>query len=170
MADATMPESEAAPKKRGLLLPLLIGLVLAGGAGAGGYWAVTQGPLSSLGGHGGDSGHGGDGEAHETPPAYTPVAFVPLETVMISLGEGEGGRHLIFTAQLEVQPGYADEVAHLAPRVMDVLNSYLRVVEVRELSDPASLNRLRAQMLRRIQIVTGEGRVRDLLITQFVVN
>jgi flagellar FliL protein len=30
--------------------------------------------------------------------------------------------------------------------------------------------RLRAQMLRRIQVVTGEGRVRDLLITEFVLN
>ena len=58
----------------------------------------------------------------------------------------------------------------LSPRVLDVLNSYLRVVEIDELSEPTSLLRLRAQMLRRVQIVTGEGRVRDLLITQFVVN
>ena len=62
------------------------------------------------------------------------------------------------------------EVSLLSPRVMDVLNSYLRVISITELSDPASLARLRAQMLRRIQIVTGEGRVRDLLVTQFVVN
>ena len=32
------------------------------------------------------------------------------------------------------------------------------------------LVRLRAQMLRRVQMVTGEGRVRDLLITEFVLN
>ena len=49
------------------------------------------------------------------------------------------------------------------PRVLDVLNTYLRAVEVRDLEEPASLARLRAQMLRRIQVVTGEGRVRDLL-------
>jgi flagellar FliL protein len=29
---------------------------------------------------------------------------------------------------------------------------------------------MRAQLLRRIQIVTGEGRVRDLLVTEFVLN
>jgi len=53
---------------------------------------------------------------------------------------------------------------------MDVLNSYLRVISISELSEPTSLARLRAQMLRRIQVVTGTGRVRDLLVTQFLVN
>ena len=36
--------------------------------------------------------------------------------------------------------------------------------------DPAALPRLRAQMLRRIQVVLGEGKVRDLLVTEFVLN
>ena len=40
----------------------------------------------------------------------------------------------------------------------------------RELEDPAALVRIRAHLLRRIQIVTGEGRVRDLLISEFVLN
>ena len=56
------------------------------------------------------------------------------------------------------------------PRVLDVLNTYLRAVEVRDLEEPAALARLRAQMLRRVQVVTGEGRVRDLLVTEFVLN
>ena len=56
------------------------------------------------------------------------------------------------------------------PRILDVLNTYLRAVEVRDLEEPAALVRLRAQMLRRVQVVTGEGRVRDLLVTEFVMN
>ena len=56
------------------------------------------------------------------------------------------------------------------PRVLDVLNTYLRAVEVRDLEQPSSAARLRAQMLRRVQVVTGEGRVRDLLVTEFVMN
>ena len=58
----------------------------------------------------------------------------------------------------------------LMPRILDVLNGYLRAVEVSQLDDPTALIRLRAQMLRRVQIVTGEGRVRDLLVTEFVLN
>ena len=56
------------------------------------------------------------------------------------------------------------------PRIVDVLNTYLRAVEVRDLEEPAAMARLRAQMLRRVQVVTGEGRVRDLLVTEFVLN
>jgi flagellar protein FliL len=56
------------------------------------------------------------------------------------------------------------------PRITDALNTYLRALEARDLQQPAATVWLRAQMLRRIQLVTGEGRVRDLLITEFVFN
>ena len=98
------------------------------------------------------------------------VAFVAMDPIMISLAPGSSARHLRFAGQLEVTPEHVAEVAGLMPRVLDVLNTYLRAVEVRDLEAPASLARLRAQMLRRIQVVTGEGRVRDLLISEFVLN
>lgn len=169
MAAAADPDIDEAPKKRGLMMPLLIGLFLAAAAGGGGFWAVTQGPLAGLFSH----AETDDEEAHdegERPAEYMPVAFVPLETLVVSLGSEAAGQHLIVSAELEVDPAYADEVTTLSPRVLDVLNSYLRVIDLRELSEPTSLIRLRAQMLRRVQVVTGDGRVRDLLITQFVVN
>ncbi|MBO6603360.1 MAG: flagellar basal body-associated FliL family protein [Roseicyclus sp.] len=165
MAAAADPDIDEAPKKRGLMMPLLIGLFLAAAAGGGGFWAVTQGPLAGMFSH----SETDDEEAHDAAE-YTPVAFVPLETLIVSLGSEAAGQHLIVSAELEVDPAYADEVTTLSPRVLDVLNSYLRVIDLRELSEPTSLIRLRAQMLRRVQVVTGDGRVRDLLITQFVVN
>jgi flagellar FliL protein len=61
-------------------------------------------------------------------------------------------------------------VTLLIPRILDVINGYLRSVEVAELAYPNALVRLRSQMLRRILIVTGEGRVRDLLVTEFVLH
>jgi flagellar FliL protein len=76
----------------------------------------------------------------------------------------------MFSAYLEVPPAHEAEVTRLLPRVLDVLNGYLRVIDLTELSDPTSLAVLRAQILRRIQTVTGPGRVQDLLVTQFVVN
>ena len=88
----------------------------------------------------------------------------------ISLGKVSDNHHLRFTAQLEVNKTKVEEVTALAPRILDVLNGYLRAVEIAELEDPDALVRLRSQMLRRIQIVTGEGRVRDLLVTEFVLD
>ena len=56
------------------------------------------------------------------------------------------------------------------PRVVDVLNSYLRALEIDDLRGNAALVRLRAQMLRRVQTVIGRDRVNDLLIMEFVMN
>jgi flagellar FliL protein len=96
---------------------------------------------------------------------------VPSENARgASLGKFASSRHLRFQAYLEVESAKADEVKHLSPRILDVLNTYLRAIAERELEDPASMNRLRAQMLRRVQVVVGEENVRDLLITEFVLN
>lgn len=152
---------EEAPKKRSKK-PLLIGLVLALVLGGGGFYATFSGLIL------------GSGEEHvekeETPGPLMGVAFVPLETLVISLGPDSGSRHLRFTAQLEVVDTATADVTTLTPRILDVINSYLRAIDTASIEDPHAMARLRAQMLRRIQVVTGEGRVRDLLITEFVLN
>lgn len=160
-AVATDPPAEAKPRKS--RLPLILGLVLALVGGAGGFLAVRMG---LLGGGTPESAVASGGQL----PALVPMAFVPLPSLVVNLpGEGER-RFLRFTGQLEVAPEHLDEVAALVPRVVDVLNGYLRAVEPREIADPAALLRLRAQMLRRVQIVAGGDRVRDLLVMEFVVN
>jgi flagellar FliL protein len=112
-----------------------------------------------------------EGEMDDAPVAeLPPVAFVALDPLVISLGDRGSSQHLRFRASLEVNPEYEDDVQELTPRVLDVLNSYLRAVDVHDLEEPTSLVNLRAQMLRRIQLVTGEGRVRDLLVMEFVLN
>ena len=102
--------------------------------------------------------------------ALPDIAFVPIDPLVVSLGSEPAGRYLHFTAQLEVAKAFQPDVTLLLPRVIDVLNSYLRAVEVADLEDPTALVRLRAQMLRRVQMVAGDGRVRDLLVTGFVIN
>lgn len=172
MSADTNPQDGKAPKKKGMLVPLILGVFLAAVGGGAGFWAVTAGPLANLGAPSdeiADEASESDEEQGDTPRAVA-VAFVPLDTVTISLGGESVHRHLIFSAELEVEPSHVSEVEMLKPRILDVLNSYLRIVGVDELSEPASLLRIRSQMLHRIQIVAGEGRVRDLLITQFVVN
>jgi flagellar FliL protein len=160
---ATSAETED-KKKGGMLMPLLVGIVLALLAGGGGFWAVTTGPLAPA------AGPPVDEETEVIEMAPSDAVFVSLDPVVITLGPEVAGRHLMFTAYLEVPPAHEAEVTRLLPRVLDVLNGYLRVIDLTELSDPTSLAVLRAQILRRIQTVTGPGRVQDLLVTQFVVN
>jgi flagellar FliL protein len=157
-------DSAEPKKKKGLMVPLLLGVILAVVGGGGGFWAVTSGPLAPA------TADDEDTDDYGETTAPTDVAFIDLETLVISLGAEQANRNLIFTAALEVRPEHVEEVTELTPRVLDVLNSYLRVIELSELTEPTSLARLRAQMLRRIQVVTGTGRVHDLLVTQFLVN
>lgn len=154
---AAPPEATTAP--RNSRWPLLIGLLLALVGGGAGFFLTYSGRIPPTDAH--------DGPA---PAALPDIAFVALDPIMISLGPASRSRHLRFAAQIEVEARHAAEVEHLRPRILDLLNGYLRAVEPSELEQTASLVRLRAQMLRRLQIITGEGRVRDLLITEFVLN
>lgn len=160
MAAAADPAAPPLAKKS--KLPLLLGLALAVAGGAGGFLAVQAGLL------------GGGGEAAE--PAQeahghgaAPVAgFVPLPPLTVNIAGGD--RFLRFAGQVEVDPAYLDEVTQLTPRIVDVLNGYLRAVEPRDLESPAALLSIRSQLLRRVQVVAGADRVRDLLVMEFVVN
>jgi flagellar protein FliL len=154
-------ESDDAPPKKKSKLPILIGFGLAVLLGGGGFYATYSGMVLA---------------AHapmthdETVEEMPQIAFVPIDSVVISLGQTADNRYLKFTSQLEVATAQAAEVTVLLPRILDVLNSYLSAVDPRSLESQSALVRIRAQLLRRIQIVTGEGRVRDLLITEFVLN
>lgn len=161
LADVEEPQ-DAAPKKKSKK-PLLIGLVLALIMGGGGFYATWSGLILAAS----DEGH-----ATKEPEvgALPDIAFVPVDPLVITLGSGQNLRHLRFTSQIEVASPHVDEVQMLLPRIVDVLNGYLRAIDAGQLEDPAALVRIRAHLLRRIQIVTGEGRVRDLLVTEFVLN
>lgn len=161
MADETEIEEDGPKKKSNK--PLIIGLVMALAGGGGGFFAVQSGML--FGAH-----EEAETDSHTEVAPMPDVVFVPMEPLIINLGSGTKNQYLRFRAQLEVAGAFETEVTTLLPRVMDILNGYLRAVDVHDLEDPSGLIRLRAQMLRRIQIVTGEGRVKDLLIMEFVLN
>lgn len=161
MAEDEAPTAEA-PKKRSKL-PILVGLALMALLGGGAFYATYSGLLFG-------AGQAAQTVADQGSNSIADVAFVPIDPLVISLDPSARSSHLRFSAQLEVDKAHRGEVATLMPRVLDVLNSYLRAVEVSDLEDPSALVRLRAQMLRRVQVVAGEGRVRDLLVTEFVLN
>ena len=160
---ATADPTDVTPKKKRSKLPLLIGVVPAILGGAGGFLAVRMGFLFGAETH---------AEAEEAVIRHTiaPTAFVPLDALIINLRDESRQRFLRFAAQVEVAPEYLTEVEAIKPRIVDVLNSYLRAVEVSDLEDPTALIGLRAQMLRRVQVVAGPGQVRNLLIMEFVLN
>lgn len=164
MAEDPEEESDEAPKKKSKL-PLIIGVVLALVGGGGSFFAIYSGMLF------GTQDEAGHTPAEDVAMEIGPdVDFVPIEPMTISLGPAADNRHLRFRAQLEVPSANRTRVTDLLPRVVDVLNSYLRALDIADLEDPTALTRLRAQMLRRVQVVTGPGLVSDLLVMEFVMN
>lgn len=155
------------PPPRKSKLPLILGLVLSIAGGAGGFYSVQSGLL--FGDEPADGQTAGDMPA-EKIAEMPDVVFVPVDPLVVPVGTGSAGNYLRFRAQLEVGGAYQREVETLMPRVVDVLNSYLRALEPSDLTDGSMLLRIRAQMLRRVQIVTGGDRVKDLLIMEFVIN
>jgi flagellar protein FliL len=155
-ATAEIDAGRSAPKRgRGLFAGLALMLALGGG----GFYATWSGLVAlPIGGH---------SPAHFDGPA---VGFVPVGEIVVSLGPRARAAHLMFDAQLEVEPGAEEAVTALMPRVVDALNGYLRAVEERDLEEPSAMPRLRAQLLRRVQLVTGPGLVRDLLVTRFILK
>lgn len=174
MADAAAEGGER-PKKSRLILIAAGGALLLGGAS---FYAVWSGLVPLAGGKDAaqdeakdttSEGGGSLDRPYEGTPGVLP-AFVAMAPLTISLGPDAGARHLKVAVTLEIDPARREGVEATLPRVADVLNTFLRAVEPEFLADPRRMARLRAQMLRRVQLVTPQGSVRDLLIQEFVLN
>lgn len=165
----TDPETEE-PRKKSVLLPMLAGVGLAIILGGAGFLAARSGLIPDLAVLVHPAAAEKDGHDAGAGDTAAEVAFLPLEPIVVSLGPAAGSRYLRFRGELEVDPAHQAEVRRVMPRILDTLNGYLRAVSVAELEDPGALLLLRAQMLRRIQIVVGEAAVSDLLIVEFVLS
>jgi flagellar protein FliL len=139
-----------------MLLLSLAGAVL---FGAGGFALAYLGRIDP-----------GTGTGTATADTASQPGFVPIDRMIVSLGGPGRARHLRFAAEIEVPLAHLDEVTLLRPRIVDMLNGYLRAVDPDVIADPGALTELRAQMLRRVQVVAGEGRVNDFLIVEFVMD
>ena len=157
-------EDESPPKggKGALIISLILGLAAAGG----GFFAAYSGLLPI-----GSSAAEAEVQQVEEPLKPVPdTQFVPLDPLIVSIRSSSKYRLLRFSGQLEVAPEFVDDITQLKPRIVDVMNTYLNALEARHFEDPVAMLKLRAQLLRRIQIVTGEGRIKDLLIMEFVLQ
>lgn len=174
MTDAPDPALEEEPpkkKSKALLFGLIGAVLLGGGAFYGVYSGMVPLPFGDDGAKGAEAmADKNDEKDHFSDPATLAAAFVPMEEMIISLGPTAQAKHLKVQVSIEVEPGKELDVQTISPRIVDVLNTYLRALDEADIENPRSMIRMRAQMLRRVRLVAPEGSVRDVLIQQFVLN
>ncbi|CUX80246.1 MAG: flagellar FliL protein [Roseibaca calidilacus] len=160
---APITEGEGiSPNKKTGLRPILIGLVGAFLLGGGGFYAVYTKLIL------------GENEAQTvqsaTPQKRPAPSYMAIEQLTLSLATPGAAQHLRLSAHIEIADGRLAEAEPFRPRFLAVINTYLRAVEPSDLEDPTALIRLRAQLLRRLQMVAGEDLIDDFLITEFILN
>lgn len=155
----TPPHPTAEKGGKGILKPLLAGLagaILLGGAS---FYTVFSGLMPTTG-----------SLFQRSPGTEAQLAFVPIEVITISLPPQSGARLVRISGQIEVAPESHTAMMQFQPRFVDVIITYLHAVEIADLRQPAALIHLRAQILRRLQVIAGGEHVRDFLITEFLLD
>jgi flagellar protein FliL len=91
----------------------------------------------------------------------------PLAPIITNLGN-PSDQFVRLQAAIVMEPGTKDSAA-LAARVGDDVVVYLRTVSLSEIQGPTGFQYLREDLKRRA-ILLGGGKIRDLLLTGFVVE
>jgi flagellar FliL protein len=162
-------EVEAKPRARGIAgkklvlfvaAPLL--LLMIGGAGA-----YFTGLFDSLLGGEGSAG----AELHGSGPAQ-PATFYDLPEMLVNLNTtGRNSSFLKISVSLEIA-NEADraKLDRALPRIVDNFQVYLRELRIEDLNGSAGLQRLREELLLRVNAAVEPGVVKDVLFKEMLVQ
>lgn len=172
MADNTMGddlggdvELEATPRKKGMpgkkivlfgVVPLIL-LLVAGGA------AMVLGVFDS---------DGSKGEQAQSEGKAKDTLYHDLPTMLVNLNSGgEQSGFLKLTISLELDGGNAQSrIKEMTPRIVDSFQVYLRQLRVSDLQGSAGMQRLREELLLRVNNVTENVKVEDVLFKEMLVQ
>lgn len=140
-----------------VVLPLL--LLIGGGAAA-----YLSGALDSL------LGQGEPVEAVEERPG--PSHFYEMPELLVNLSnEGSRASYLKLSISLELEGEAAvARVEAIRPRIVDSFQVYLRELRIEDLQGSAGMQRLREELLTRVNLATHPMVVRDVLFRQMLVQ
>ena len=197
VSDASGAEGEdgAAPKKK--KLPLLfivipVALVVLGGGGGAAFFLMQPKAEAAEGDHGAEKKSGGHGKAEkkgggghgapaggEANPALgvisegpDGVVFYTLPDLLVTI-QAPDGRPTCLKLKLTLEmkdAGLAEHLQAEMPRMMDMFQSFLRELRPEDLAGSAGSFQLRAEILRRVNLIVAPGKVDAVLIEEMLVN
>jgi len=160
-------EIEATPKgglngKKLVLFIILPILLLLGGA-AGAYFAGLLDPLLGV---------KEEPVVEEAAPVETRAVFFDLPQMLVNLNTGgRKNNYLKISISLELAKELdRAELTNLLPRVVDNFQVYLRELRVEDLRGSAGVQRLREELLMRVNTAVHPIEVRDVLFKEMLVQ
>lgn len=184
MAETAKKAASAGGKGRGKLVIVLAGaaVLLLGGGGAAAYFlgffgggAAAHGTAEHAsapsGKEGAAKGKAESGKAGEGGPAED-VTFVELPDMLVNLqAETSRPRYLRLRIAVEVEDDKAAAaVKALTPRVLDSFQMFLRSLTVDDVQGSAGMERLKEEMLARVNVAVEPSRIRDVLFKEILVQ
>lgn len=195
VSDGPTPDGEEgdAPKKKKLPLLFIIipaALVVLGGGGGAAFFLMQPKPAAAEEGHGAEKkgghdkkadkkggGHGGaGGEADPTLGVIAEgpdgVTFYTLPDMVVNIQAANGQpTHLKLKLTLETKDAHvAEQLQGELPRMRDMFQGFLRELRPEDLAGSAGSFQLRAEILRRVNLIAAPGKVDAVLIEEMLVN
>ena len=174
-------EEGAKPKKgKKLIIIIVLLLLLLGGGGAGVYFSGILGeekPAEEATTTEGEEG--AEGEADNAAEGEKPTDEAPASTVLLQLPEflvnlntgGRGVSYLKMSVMLEIPNAEMQpRIEALQPKIMDILNTYLRELRASDLEGSAGIYRLREELLMRINKAVAPDKIHNVLFTSIQVQ
>jgi flagellar FliL protein len=159
-------ELDASPRGGGmsgkkLTLFVVLPLLLLAGAGAGLY---VTGTLDDL--------LGGDDDKQQAAEAPKQTVFYDMPTLLVNLNSGgRTSNFLKLSVSLELAgEGNEKKLEKMMPRVVDNFQVYLRELRVEDLQGSAGLQRLREELLLRVNAAVDGVEVKDVLFKEMLVQ
>jgi flagellar FliL protein len=170
MAEETQESGESTPERKKKkpfpikLMAIIVGALTVLGAAGFFLWPMFHGKEKADKKEASveeeDKDHGGE------------VAFLTLPEILFNLKATKGkGSILKATFVLELRKILDKEkVEHLKPLIIDQLQSYLRELEVVDIQGAAGLERIRQELLARINISIAPIKIRQVLVKDFIIQ
>lgn len=187
---------DAAPaRKKPPLLFIIIpaALVVLGGGGAAAFMLMQPKPAAAHGeekaeaghgakkggkaekkggGHGGKEGGAADSAAGKIAEGPDGVIFYTLPDMVVNVQSADG-RPTFLKLKLTLEMKDAALAEHLqaeAPRMQDMFQGFLRELRPEEMQGSAATYQLKAELLRRINLIAAPGKVDAVLIEEMLVQ
>lgn len=194
VSNGATPEGEdgAAPNKKKLPLLFIVipaALVVLGGGGGAAFFLMQPKPAAAEdGGHGAKKkgghekkaekkgGGGGDGPADPSLGVIAEgpdgVTFFTLPDMVVNIQAPDGRpTYLKLKLTLETKDAnVAEQLQAELPRMQDMFQGFLRELRPEDLAGSAGSFQLRAEILRRVNLIAAPGKVDAVLIEEMLVS